>query len=64
MRTWQMNWRRNTARKNNADGVIGINTAGKARPDVKRDKNQKRNIFVNVPFLVFMAARDKGQQKL
>lgn len=34
------------------------------RSDVKRDKNQKRNIHKDVPLLVFMAARDKGQQKL
>ena len=33
------------------------------RSDVKRDK-KKRNIHKDVPLLVFMAARDKGQQKL
>lgn len=30
MLTWQMNWNRNTARKNNANGVLSINIAGKA----------------------------------
>ena len=41
MRTWQKSWNRNTDRKNNANGVIDVNTDGEVLANGKIRKEDR-----------------------